>query len=268
MVGNCDTGSSCAYTNSLSWKNPDTPLAGGSESAIGVRAAVRHGRSEPSRRSPRAPRSVSKEHSRPYPRGRAAPDDRSGRGGPAQDGSNISPAFAKWKCASPPRRRIRSRRRPRSRPAFRSSTADYVKLMFDLQVIAFQADLTRVSTMMLGREGSVRTYPEIGVPDPHHPLTHHRGHPDFIEKVTKINCLPRRAVRRVSSSELKATPGWRRHAARSFRDPVRRRAERRQRAFEFRPAAAASPAMRAACAAAATSLPKRERRSRICSCSS
>jgi hypothetical protein len=65
--------------------------------------------------------------------------------------------------------------------------AEYVKLMFDLQVIAFQADLTRVSTMMLGREGSVRTYPEIGVPDPHHPLTHHRGHPDFIEKVQKIN---------------------------------------------------------------------------------
>ncbi len=59
--------------------------------------------------------------------------------------------------------------------------------MFDLQAIAFQADLSRVSTMMLGREGSVRTYPEIGVPDPHHPLTHHRGHPDFIEKVTKIN---------------------------------------------------------------------------------
>ena len=73
--------------------------------------------------------------------------------------------------------------------AFRSSTRDYVKLMFDLQAIAFQSDLTRVSTMMLGREGSVRTYPEIGVPDPHHPLTHHRGHPDFIEKVTKINCF-------------------------------------------------------------------------------
>jgi hypothetical protein len=65
---------------------------------------------------------------------------------------------------------------------------EYVKLMFDLQAIAFECDLTRVSTMMLGREGSVRSYPEIGVPDPHHPLTHHRGHPDFIEKVTKINC--------------------------------------------------------------------------------
>jgi hypothetical protein len=67
--------------------------------------------------------------------------------------------------------------------------SDYVKLMFDLQAIAFQSDLTRVSTMMIGREGSVRTYPEIEVPDPHHPLTHHRGHPDFIEKVTKINCF-------------------------------------------------------------------------------
>jgi hypothetical protein len=67
--------------------------------------------------------------------------------------------------------------------------SDYVKLMFDLQVLAFQSDLCRVSTMMLGREGSVRTYPEIEVPDPHHPLTHHRGHPDFIEKVTKINCF-------------------------------------------------------------------------------
>ena len=41
--------------------------------------------------------------------------------------------------------------------------------------------------MMMGREGSLRTYPEIGVPDPHHPLTHHRDKPDWIEKVTKIN---------------------------------------------------------------------------------
>jgi hypothetical protein len=42
---------------------------------------------------------------------------------------------------------------------------------------------------MMGREGSVRTYPEIGVPDPHHPLTHHRNNPDWIEKVTKINTM-------------------------------------------------------------------------------
>jgi hypothetical protein len=61
--------------------------------------------------------------------------------------------------------------------------------MFDLQVVAFQSDLTRVITMMMGREGSMRTYPEIGVPDPHHPLTHHRGNRDWIEKVTKVNVL-------------------------------------------------------------------------------
>jgi hypothetical protein len=42
---------------------------------------------------------------------------------------------------------------------------------------------------MMGREGSLRTYPEIGVPDPHHPLTHHRGNPEWIEKVTKVNTL-------------------------------------------------------------------------------
>ena len=68
--------------------------------------------------------------------------------------------------------------------------ADYVNLMFDLQLIAFQADQTRIVTMMMGREGSMRTYPELGVPDPHHPLTHHRGNPEWIERVTKINTLP------------------------------------------------------------------------------
>ena len=61
--------------------------------------------------------------------------------------------------------------------------------MFDLQLVAFQTDSTRVITMMMGREGSLRTYPEIGVPDPHHPLTHHRGNPEWIEKVTKVNTM-------------------------------------------------------------------------------
>jgi hypothetical protein len=67
--------------------------------------------------------------------------------------------------------------------------ADYVNLMTDLQIVAFQTDSTRVITMMMGREGSLRTYPEIGVPDPHHPLTHHRGNPEWIEKVTNVNTM-------------------------------------------------------------------------------
>jgi hypothetical protein len=65
--------------------------------------------------------------------------------------------------------------------------ADHAKLLFDLQAIAFQADLTRVASMVMGREGSVRTYDEIGVSEPHHPLSHHRNLPDALEKLAKIN---------------------------------------------------------------------------------
>ena len=59
--------------------------------------------------------------------------------------------------------------------------------MFDIQLLAMQADLTRTGTFMVGREGSQRTYDEIGIADPHHALTHHRGNKESIEKVTKIN---------------------------------------------------------------------------------
>jgi len=64
---------------------------------------------------------------------------------------------------------------------------DYLKVMFDLQVAAMQTDMTRVITFMYGREASQRTYGEIGISDPHHPLTHHGGKKDWIEKVTQIN---------------------------------------------------------------------------------
>lgn len=63
----------------------------------------------------------------------------------------------------------------------------HVELMIDLQVLALQTDLTRVSTFMLGRELSNRAYPEIGVPDSHHSLSHHGGEPDKIEKLAKIS---------------------------------------------------------------------------------
>ena len=59
--------------------------------------------------------------------------------------------------------------------------------MFDLQVLALQGDVTRVITFQLARETSTRTYPEIGVPDPHHPLTHHGNDPEKIARMAKIN---------------------------------------------------------------------------------
>jgi len=65
--------------------------------------------------------------------------------------------------------------------------SDYFKLMADLLVLAWQTDMTRVITFMMGHEMSGRAYPEIGFPDAHHPCTHHQGDPEKIEKTTKIN---------------------------------------------------------------------------------
>jgi hypothetical protein len=63
----------------------------------------------------------------------------------------------------------------------------HAKLMFDLQVLAYQADMTRVITFMIGREETPRTYAEIGIADPHHPMTHHSGNTEKIAKVQRIN---------------------------------------------------------------------------------
>ncbi len=63
----------------------------------------------------------------------------------------------------------------------------HAKLMFDLQLLAYQGDVTRIVTFMIGREFSGRTYPEIGVPDAHHPISHHQRDPVRMEKCAKIN---------------------------------------------------------------------------------
>lgn len=65
--------------------------------------------------------------------------------------------------------------------------AEHAKLMFDLLVLAYQADLTRVSTFLYSREASVRSFPEIGIPDPWHPMSHHQNNPDKLEQQAKLN---------------------------------------------------------------------------------
>jgi hypothetical protein len=64
---------------------------------------------------------------------------------------------------------------------------DHIKLMFDLQVLAFQTDMTRVTSLMVGHEMSNQSYPEIGFADPYHAVTHHQGDPAKIEKCVKVN---------------------------------------------------------------------------------
>jgi len=64
---------------------------------------------------------------------------------------------------------------------------DHINLMFDLQVLAFQADITRVTTLMIGREEGGRSYPQIGVPDGHHSISHHDNNPEKLAKLAKID---------------------------------------------------------------------------------
>src|SRR5207247_9373555 len=64
---------------------------------------------------------------------------------------------------------------------------DHLALMLDLQLLAFQSDLTRVISFMIGKEQSARPYPQIGVPEAHHPLSHHDNVPDLIATMSKIN---------------------------------------------------------------------------------
>ncbi|MGH9783891.1 MAG: DUF1552 domain-containing protein, partial [Terriglobia bacterium] len=74
------------------------------------------------------------------------------------------------------------------RPAGVPATfAEHIKLMYDLQALAFQADLTRVTTLMMGPEQSDRAYREIGIADSHHQLSHHAGNVEWINSVAKID---------------------------------------------------------------------------------
>jgi uncharacterized protein DUF1552 len=187
-VGNCDSGYSCAYTNSISWRSPTTPMPAETNprSAFERLFGIDDVPLSPEDRARRARRRQSVldlvgDRTRQLVTG-LGPSDRRKLDEylyaireierrlerAEKDGVEVPPGVEK----------------PSGIPA---TFADYVKLMFDLQVVAFQADLTRVATMMIGREGSLQAYPEIGVPDSHHPLTHHRGNPEFVEKVTLIN---------------------------------------------------------------------------------
>ena len=152
--------------------------------------------------------------------------------------ASISTPSAKWSAAS---------RRPRpttadtplpdlDRPVgVPAAYADHARLMFDLQVLALQGDVTRVITFQLARETSNRTYPEIGVPDPHHPLTHHGNDPEKIAQDGEDQRVPRVAVRRVPR-EAEGHAGGRRLAARPLALPLRQRHGQPERARPREPA--------------------------------
>lgn len=189
-VGNCDSGYSCAYTNSISWRSPTTPMPPEVNPRMAFERLFGTGdlNLDPATRARRDLYRKSildavGEDTRNLVR-TLGPQDRRKIDeyltGVREIEKRIQSAEQAGKEEAP------SIEKPSGVPI---DFQDYLKLMYDLQVVAFQADVTRVSTLMVGREGSLRVYPEIGVADPHHPLTHHRNNADWIEKVTKINCL-------------------------------------------------------------------------------
>ena len=115
---------------------------------------------------------------------------------------------------------------------------DHLALMLDLQLLAFQSDLTRVISFMIGKEQSARPYPQIGVPEAHHPLSHHDDVPELIAQMSKINRYHTELFSQVSG-EAARDARRRRLAAGPHDDPVRLGHFQQHAAFGRQPAAAA-----------------------------
>jgi hypothetical protein len=186
LAGQCDNGYACVYQNNLSWSSPTTPLPSEAHPRIVFERLFGDGATTAERRASLKTRaslldSVMEEFTRlnnelgPADRARVAQYLDSIR----EVERRIQRAEANAKENPLP-----DLERPTGVPA---SYADHARLMFDLQLLAFQGDVTRVITFQLARETSNRTYPEIGVPDPHHPLSHHGNDPAKVEKIAKIN---------------------------------------------------------------------------------
>jgi len=186
-AGACDVGFACAYTNTISWKSANTPLATqNNPRAVFERLFGDTGNTDPKMRLTRIRQqrsvldSVTKEVARLQ--GSLGPGDR-------------LKLVEYLESIRDVERRIQLAEEQNDQdlpvidhPAGIPATYDeHVKLMCDLQVLAYQCDLTRVITLMLGREFSGVTYPQVGVPDAHHPVTHHAGEAEKIAKVEKIN---------------------------------------------------------------------------------
>jgi hypothetical protein len=186
MVGNCDNGFACVYQNNLSWSSPTTPLPTEADPRVLFERLFGDGGPAKERRAQlRANKSILD-----WVTGDMARLQRKlGAGDRARVDQylesvreverRIQKAELEADDATQP-----DLARPANVPA---AWEDHVKLMFDLQVLALQADITRVITFQMARETSTRTYPQIGVPEPHHPISHHGNDPEKLAKLGKIN---------------------------------------------------------------------------------
>ena len=218
IAGTGEDGYSAAYSGALAWRGPHDPLPveadpravferlfGASESTDRATMAARmkqepqhprlgHGGAGIAQPRPRRPRSL--------------------------EGERVSRIGARPRAPHPARRRAERPRAAAGRAARLACPTPYEEhayLMFDLMALAYQTDLTRVVTFLMGREKSGRAYPEAGVPDSHHSVSHHQNRPEIMEKVAKINTFHMKLFAHFLE-RMKATQRRRRHAARQLGD--------------------------------------------------
>ena len=186
-VGACDPGYSCAYANTLCWRSPTTPLPMENDPrAVFERLFGSSDSTDPAmwRLRRQEDRSILDGLTRKVSRLKQelGPGDRSKLDEYVEAIRDVERRIQKAEEQSA--RELPAIDQPAGVP---SSFEEHAKLMFDLQALAYQADLTRVSTFMMSHETSQRAYPEIGVPDAHHPLSHHGGDAEKIAKLVKVN---------------------------------------------------------------------------------
>jgi hypothetical protein len=186
-AGACDVGFACAYTNTISWLGPSTPLpTENNPRAVFERLFGDSGSTDPRARLARIrqDRSVldSVRDEVAHLQGTLGARDRAKLIEYLDAIRDVERRIQKAEQQSD--KELPIVEQPTGIP---STYDEHVKLMCDLQVLAYQTDLTRIVTFMLGREFSGVTYPQIGVPDAHHPITHHQQEVEKIAKVVKIN---------------------------------------------------------------------------------
>jgi hypothetical protein len=186
QVGNCDNGFACAYQNNLSWSSPTTPLPTEADPRVVFERLFGDGGSRELRRAElRKSGSILDWMTADLARLRRelGPGDTTRLNQYVDSVREVERRIQKAEQQSETAVVV-DLDRPATVPAVWD---DHVKLMFDLQVLALQADLTRVITFQMARETSTRTYPQIGVPEPHHPVSHHANDPEKLAKLAKIN---------------------------------------------------------------------------------
>ena len=185
-VGQCDNGYACVYKNNLSWSSPTTPLPAEAHPRLVFENLFGEGGSPEERRASLLKRaslldSILEDMKR-LQKGLGAAD----RARVADYLESVREVERRIQQAESDTRDkpLPDLDRPMGVPA---SYAEHARLMFDLQLLAFQGDITRITTFQIARETSNRSYPEIGIPEAHHPLSHHGNNAEKIEKMSKIN---------------------------------------------------------------------------------